>query len=261
MRSQLKPMRSSAPGAKFSTSTSQCFTRRSSTALPSGFLVSSVIERLLWFSMVKYRLSTPSMSRSCSRVMSPCPARSTLITSAPSHASSCVQVGPDCTWVKSRMRMPSNALPTGVLSGSLVHRLILGPRCVLARVDPDVDHGRAARALYRLACALQRRRDLRRVAHLFAIAAEHLGEFAKRHIAEEIADVAALLAVLGELPVADLIHRRVVADDREVGHAEAVRSLHIERRHAEGAIAVVAEDLLIAVREAGGDGKARADTE
>src|SRR5262249_35781663 len=198
MRSQVRPMRSSAPGAKFSTSTSQLLTSFSSTCLPAWLLVSSVIERLLWFSMVKYRLSTPSMSRSCSRVMSPAPARSTLITSAPSHASSCVQVGPDCTWVKSRMRMPANGLPTGVGSRPLVHRLILGPRCVLARVDPDVDHGRAARTRYRLACTLQRRRDLRRIAHLFAIAAEHLGEFAERHVAEEIADVAALLAVLGE---------------------------------------------------------------
>ncbi len=104
-------MRSSTPGAKFSTSTSQCFTRRSSTALPRGFLVSSVIERLLWFSMVKYRLSTSGISRSCSRVMSPVPGRSTLMTSAPNQASSCVQVGPDCTCVKSRMRTPSNALP------------------------------------------------------------------------------------------------------------------------------------------------------
>src|SRR5581483_6452473 len=43
--------------------------------------------------------------------MSPTPARSTLITSAPNHARSWVQVGPDCTWVKSRMRTPSNALP------------------------------------------------------------------------------------------------------------------------------------------------------
>ena len=73
--------------------------------------MSSVIERLLWFSMVKYRLSTSGMSRSCSRVMSPAPARSTLITSAPNQASSCVQVGPDCTWVKSSMRTPSSALP------------------------------------------------------------------------------------------------------------------------------------------------------
>src|SRR5437660_5656802 len=43
--------------------------------------------------------------------MSPSPARSTLMTSAPSHARSCVHVGPDCTCVKSRMRTPSNALP------------------------------------------------------------------------------------------------------------------------------------------------------
>ena len=42
-----------APGAKFSTSTSQCLTSFSSTALPFLLLVSSVIERLLWFSIVK----------------------------------------------------------------------------------------------------------------------------------------------------------------------------------------------------------------
>src|SRR5258708_20203938 len=43
--------------------------------------------------------------------MSPPPGRSTLITSAPMKARSCVQVGPDCTCVKSRMRTPSSALP------------------------------------------------------------------------------------------------------------------------------------------------------
>ena len=53
MRSQVKPIRSSAPGAKFSTSTSQCFTSASMTALPFGFFASIVIERLLWFSIVK----------------------------------------------------------------------------------------------------------------------------------------------------------------------------------------------------------------
>src|SRR4029077_20696229 len=199
------------------------------------------------------------MSRSCSRVMSPAPARSTLITPAPSHASSCVQVGPDCTWVKSRMRTPSHALPTGVFSASLVHALALRPPRALPRVDPDVDHCRAARALYRLARAPQRRCDLRRIAHLFAITAEHLGEYAEGHIAEQIADVAALLAVLGELAVADLVHRRVVADDGDVGHLEAVRGLHVEGRHAEGAIAVVAEHFLVGVREARRDGEAGAD--
>src|SRR5437588_12198884 len=60
------------------------------------------------------------MSRSCARVISPSPARSTLITSARSHARNCVQVGPDCTWVKSRMRTPSSALPAAP------HALLLG---------------------------------------------------------------------------------------------------------------------------------------
>src|SRR5690242_8993878 len=108
--SQGKPMRSSTPGPKFSTSTSQVLISAVRTSLPLGFLVSSVIERLLWFSMVKYRLSTFGMSCSWPRVMSPTPGRSTLITSAPNQASSCVQVGPDWTWVKSRMRTPSSAL-------------------------------------------------------------------------------------------------------------------------------------------------------
>src|SRR5215472_13747271 len=51
------------------------------------------------------------MSCSWPRVMSPVPGRSILITSAPNQARSCVQVGPDWTCVKSRMRTPSSALP------------------------------------------------------------------------------------------------------------------------------------------------------
>src|SRR6267378_874959 len=51
IRSQVNPIRSSAPGAKFSTSTSQRFTRRSSTCLPLALLASRVMERLLWFNM------------------------------------------------------------------------------------------------------------------------------------------------------------------------------------------------------------------
>src|SRR6202167_4349052 len=103
-------MRSSTPGPKFSTSTSQVLISAVRTSLPFGFLVSSVIERLLWLSMVKYRLSTFGTSCNWPRVMSPTPGRSTLITSAPNHASNCVQVGPDWTWVKSRMRTPFSAL-------------------------------------------------------------------------------------------------------------------------------------------------------
>src|SRR5450432_3018932 len=108
--SQGNPIRSSTPGPKFSTSTSQLLIRAVRTSLPFGFLVSSVIERLLWLSMVKYRLSTLGTSCNWPRVISPTPGRSTLITSAPNHASNCVQVGPDWTWVKSRMRTPFSAL-------------------------------------------------------------------------------------------------------------------------------------------------------
>src|SRR3954469_16544516 len=52
--------------------------------------------------------------------MSPTPGRSILITSAPSQARSWVQVGPDCTCVKSSTRTPSRALPAwpnGLLDG------------------------------------------------------------------------------------------------------------------------------------------------
>src|SRR5277367_7183394 len=222
IRSQVNPMRSSAPGAKFSTSTSQCLTNFSSTCLPCSLLVSSVTERLLWLSMVKYRLSASGTSRSCSRVMSPAPAFSTLITSAPNHASSCVQVGPDCTCVKSRMRTPSNALPM-VISATrlLVHGLVLGTRGVLAWINPDVDDGAFTQAPDGLPCPLQSRSDLRRVAHFLAVPTQHLGELAERHISEEIADIAALLAVLRQLAVADLVHGGVVAHDRDIRHAEA----------------------------------------
>src|ERR1700676_93730 len=44
--------------------------------------------------------------------MSPVLGRATLITSAPNQARSCVQVGPDWTWVKSRILTPSSALPS-----------------------------------------------------------------------------------------------------------------------------------------------------
>src|SRR5882672_8773130 len=133
------------------------------------------------------------MSLSCSRVTSPAPARSTLITSAPNHASNCVHVGPDCTWVKSRMRTPSNALAMRCSNQSLVHGLVLGTWRVLARIDPYVDHGRFAQAVHRFTGALQCRGNLCRVANFLAIPAQHLRELAKRHISQEITDVAALI--------------------------------------------------------------------
>src|SRR2546425_4471466 len=94
--------------------------------------------------MVKYRLSTPGMSRNCPRVASPSPARSTLMTSAPNQASNWVHVGPDWTWVKSRMRTPSNALlmknPAGKLGGLVVHGLSHGAGRPRGRFNPYVNH-------------------------------------------------------------------------------------------------------------------------
>ena len=114
-RSQVKPIRSIAPGAKFSTRTSEFFTRSMKISLPRSDFMFSVMLRLLQFSIVKYRLSTSGRSRSCWRVMSPVGA-SSLITSAPSQARIWVQDGPDCTWVMSRTRTPSRAL---VMTGPL----------------------------------------------------------------------------------------------------------------------------------------------
>ena len=89
-------------------------------------------------------------------------------------------------------------------------------------------------------------------APFLAVAAEHFGERTERHVAELVADVAPLFAVLGELAVANLVHVRVVADDGEVGRAETIGRLHVEGGHAEGAVAVIAEHLLVGVHQLGG---------
>src|SRR6187200_2040142 len=103
------------------------------------------------------------MSRSWPRVASPSPAFSTLITSAPNQASSWVQVGPDWTCVKSRMRTPSSAFVSlivgswGIVSkGAAAGSLLLGRHggieardaaALGARrlVDHGVDESRLAR--------------------------------------------------------------------------------------------------------------------
>src|SRR4051794_15486579 len=97
------------------------------------------------------------MSRSWPRVASPSPAFSTLITSAPNQASSCVHVGPDWTWVKSRMRTPSSAFVivsswwfgSGAPGSLLLRRGRVEARDAAALgarrlVDHGVDQGRLA---------------------------------------------------------------------------------------------------------------------
>src|SRR6516162_11541208 len=84
------------------------FSSSTNTSLPSCDFMFTVIERLLQFSMVKYRLSALGTSRNWPLVASPA-GDSSLITSAPSHASNCEQVGPACTCVMSRTRIPLSA--------------------------------------------------------------------------------------------------------------------------------------------------------
>src|SRR5690242_1100235 len=118
--SQVKPKRSSTPGPKFSMMMSHFLSRSTNTCLPSAVFMLTVIERLLQFNIVKYRLSALGTSRSCPRVASPC-GFSNLITSAPIHASSCEQVGPACTWVISRIRTPLRASMT--VQSAFIQRL------------------------------------------------------------------------------------------------------------------------------------------
>src|SRR6476620_9790442 len=117
--SQGKPSRSSTPGPKFSMMMSLFLSSSTNTALPSGDFMFTVIERLLQFNIVKYRLSALGTSRNWPRVASPA-GDSSLITSAPNQASSCEQVGPACTCVMSRMRTPLSA--SIYLSVSLVEQ-------------------------------------------------------------------------------------------------------------------------------------------
>src|SRR5215472_7756646 len=87
---------------------SLAFSNSTNTAFPSGDFMLIVIDRLLQLSIVKYRLSAFGTSRNCPRVASPA-GDSSLITSAPIQASSCEHVGPACTCVMSRTRIPLSA--------------------------------------------------------------------------------------------------------------------------------------------------------
>src|SRR5215469_4478323 len=173
--SQGDPKRSSTPGPKFSIRISLFFSSSTKTALPSGDFMLIVIERLLQFSMVKYRLSAFGTSRNWPRVASP-PGDSSLITSAPIHASSCEHVGPACTCVMSRMRTPFSAFM--LLSPGFL--FFLGGARVQARDAPAlrarrlVDHRVDERRLLRAEGLFDRAAQLRGGGRIRTHAAERL---------------------------------------------------------------------------------------
>lgn len=77
--------------------------RSRSSSLPVSVLRSMVIERLLALRLMKYMESIPA-SLDAKRFGSPVPGVSTLITSAPSHASASVVEVPDSKRVRSTTR-------------------------------------------------------------------------------------------------------------------------------------------------------------
>src|SRR4051812_34624977 len=246
------------PGPKFSTTMSARSTSLRKISLPSSDFMLRVRLRLLQLSIVKYSESTSGRSRSWVRVTSPRPGCSILMTSAPIHARSCVQTGPACTCVMSTTRTPSRAFATVIEAPSLlVHRLVHGARRERVRVHPHVDQRRLAA----LAGALDRRADLARLGDLLAVAAEHLGELAVADVRQLVADVAAALAVLLDLAVADLVHVRVVADDADERQVEADRRVEVEAREAERAVTEQREDLAVGVGLLGADAERDADAD
>src|SRR5437773_4421300 len=96
----------------FSTTTSAVFTRSSKIARPRADFRFSVTPFLLEFSRRKNQASSPRLSESAVRPGSPA-GGSTLITSAPSHASICVQEGPASYWVRSKPAPPARRCSRG----------------------------------------------------------------------------------------------------------------------------------------------------
>src|SRR5215831_21062047 len=79
-------------------------------ATPSGVFRLSVTLRLLALSNKKYQLSSPGFSPPRRRPWSPLVGSSTLMTSAPIHASISVHDGPASNCVRSSTRTPVSAL-------------------------------------------------------------------------------------------------------------------------------------------------------
>src|SRR3954469_17057533 len=216
--SQVKPKRSRTPGPKFSMMMSHFFRRSTNTCLPSALFMFTVIERLLQLSIVKYSESAFAMSRSWPRVASPC-GFSNLITSAPSQARSCEQVGPACTCVMSRMRTP--------FSASMARLFLFRRRRIEAGDAPAfrsgglVDHGIDERRLARAEGFCHRFPPLSRRRYMRAAAAERLDqlvvaralhEHGGRRVASRGIGVGALVDAV--VVHHDDAHRQVVAADR-----------------------------------------------
>src|SRR5262245_59696790 len=111
--------------------------RRTSTSRPAGVLRLSTIPRLPRLTALKLGLSRPT-APGMTRVESPA-GGSTLITSAPSSASTIAQYGPAITCVTSRTRRPSRARAGIGAPGILMHTIFetAGPVATLTFNRPE----------------------------------------------------------------------------------------------------------------------------
>src|SRR6266540_2907808 len=203
-----------APGPRFSMTTSASRASRVNISRPLSLLRLRFTPFLFAFRSRKNHESLSGRSDRPRRAGSPV-GGSILITSAPSQASSSVQLGPAAYCVRSRTRMPSSALslwakPLGAIRGE-PHRL--RPRL---GIGDDVDHRRLAGS----PGPLEGRTDLVRLVDELAVGAELLRDPV---IARE-AQVAARL-----LPRGIGRPATVVADDDHDGNPVTDRRVHLHR--------------------------------
>src|SRR5918912_3030787 len=119
-----RPHRSRVPGLKFSTTTSAPEMRRRARSCPSSFRKFRVTDFLLRAMMGHQRVCPSLRCLPQTRMGSPLPGGSTLITSAPKSASSWPQNGPASKLPISTTRTPSRG--RGPFSGSAIHVLLQG---------------------------------------------------------------------------------------------------------------------------------------
>src|ERR1700694_3742401 len=241
--SQVKPSRSSTPGPKFSMMMSHFLRRSTNTCLPSALFMFTMIERLLQLSIVKYRLSAFGTSRSWPRVASPC-GGSNLITSAPIHARSCEQVGPACTWVMSRMRIPLSA-SISALPLFLFPALRIQARDATAfGAGGFIDHGIDERGLARADGFFHCLAQLGRGRGVHAHATEGLHQLVIACALDEHGGCH--IGAAGRIDVRAAVNAVVVEDDHADRQVVAADGLDFHAGEAEGAVALDRDHLLAA---------------
>src|SRR5918997_2959983 len=129
-----RPHRSSVPGLKFSTTTSALAIRRRANSCPCSSRKFRVTDFLLRAMMGHHRVRPSLRCRPHSRMGSPWPGGSTLMTSAPKSARSWPQKGPASKLPISTTRTPSRG--RGPVSTSAIHVLL---QCSYDEVAPLVD--------------------------------------------------------------------------------------------------------------------------